>query len=395
MSAFSGPYSLYLHIPFCRHKCGYCDFNTYAGKEDLQADYVKALCIEISRFAEVAGERTRVHTIFFGGGTPSLLTSQEFDAILSAVDKAFDLLPENEITIEANPGTVDLASLKAIRSLGVNRLSMGMQSAHPGELRILERQHDFFDVIRAMDWARNAGFDNINLDLIFGLPNQSLEDWQRNVKVALGLKPEHLSLYNLTIEHGTPMEKWVGRGLLPEPRSDEAAEMYLWTMQHLAAQGWRHYEVSNWARADEYGEPLACLHNLQYWRNQPYIGLGAGAHGFIGGFRVANVLGPEAYINRCLNVERKEYPRTPATVTATNIDTYTEMQETMMMGLRLLEEGIGSGGFEQRFGQKLEEVFATELASLVDLNLLEQIDDYWLLTAKGRMLANQVFMQFV
>ncbi|KAA3647996.1 MAG: coproporphyrinogen III oxidase family protein [Chloroflexi bacterium] len=395
MSSFLGPYSLYLHIPFCRHKCGYCDFNTYAGKEDLQPDYVRALCAEITQFAEAAGERLPLHTVFFGGGTPSLLTSQQLEAILSAVSEAFELLPDNEITLEANPGTVDLASLQAMHAMGINRLSMGMQSANPAELRILERQHDFDDVVQAIDWARAVGFENINLDLIFGLPYQSIGDWQRNVELALGLNPEHLSLYNLTIEHGTPMEKQVGRGLLPEPDPDEAAEMYIWTMQHLNAEGWRHYEVSNWARPDDNGEPLACRHNLQYWRNLPYIGLGAGAHGFIGGLRVADVLGPGVYIERCLNGALRKFPRTAATASVNEIGPYTEMQETMMMGLRLLEEGVSSSDFEERFGKQLEDVFAEEIAYLRGLGLLEKHDDRWLLTGKGRMLGNQVFMQFV
>ena len=151
MAPFSGPYSLYLHIPFCRHKCGYCDFNTYAGKEDLQAEYVQALCAEIGQFAEAAGDKFPLHTVFFGGGTPSLLSSKELEAILSVVHKGFDLLPDNEITLEANPGTVDANSLKVMREMGINRLSMGMQSAHPGELRMLERQHDFGDVVQAVE----------------------------------------------------------------------------------------------------------------------------------------------------------------------------------------------------------------------------------------------------
>ena len=395
MSTFSGPYSLYLHIPFCRHKCGYCDFNTYAGKEDLKADYVQALCAEIRQFAEAAGEKLPLHTIFFGGGTPSLLSSKELEAILAAVHKGFNLLPDNEITLEANPGTVDANSLKAMREMGINRLSMGMQSAHPGELRMLERQHDFDDVVQAMNWARDAGFDNINLDLIFGLPYQSLEDWQSNVDLALGLRPEHLSLYNLTIEHGTPMEKWVGRGLLSEPDPDVAAEMYTWTMQHMEAAGWLHYEVSNWARPGDEEQTLASRHNLQYWRNLPYVGLGAGAHGFISGFRIADVLGPGAYIERSLNGPARDFPRTPASVSANPIDEYTEMQETMMMGLRLLEEGVSSRGFEARFDKRLEDVFAEEISYLGGLGLLQSNDDRWLLTPKGRMLGNQVFMQFV
>jgi len=282
-----------------------------------------------------------------------------------------------------------------MHAMGVNRLSLGMQSAHPGELRLLERQHSFQEVDLAMQWARKAGFENINLDLIFGLPHQRLMDWQDSVKLALSLMPQHLSLYNLTLEHGTPLESLVGRGILPHPDPDIGADMFLWAMEYLGSEGWRHYEISNWAREGVNGQSFTCAHNMQYWRNYPYIGLGAGAHGFVGGYRVADVLSPAAYIERCFEGAPGGFPRTPATVSAIQVDEYLEMQETMMMGLRLLDEGVSSTAFARRFGKRLEEIFLKEVSKLHGLDLIEKKEDRWLLTAKGRMLGNQVFLEFV
>jgi oxygen-independent coproporphyrinogen-3 oxidase len=403
-------YSLYLHIPFCRHRCAYCDFNTYAGMESLIGDYTRALCREIKQAAERFPPHAGVHTLFFGGGTPSLLPLSDLGQILSAVRTGFSLTHDVEITLEANPGTVSLAYLRGLRALGVNRLSMGMQSADPGDLRILEREHDFFDVVNAVKWARLAGFENLNLDLIFGLPYQTLESWQHTLNLAVGLNPDHLSVYNLILEHGTPMNAWVARGLLNEPDDDVAATMYAWAMEYLPKAGYAHYEISNWARRDADGQVMACRHNLQYWYNLPYLGLGAGAHGFAGGVRTANVRAPGAYIERCLREKaslrlqekrgggaegKRKFPRTAATVNVTAIDRSTEMQETMMVGLRLVEAGVSGETFERRFGEKIEVVFEKELKELIGNGLLEWVDGHVRLTERGKWVGNQVFMQFV
>jgi len=415
-------YSLYLHIPFCRHRCAYCDFNTYAGQEALIQAYVDALCNEIHAVVSSAPERLPAHTIFFGGGTPSLLAPRQFEQILRTLHDHFDL-SEPETSLEANPGTVTLASLRDLRRIGFNRISFGIQSAHPDELRQLERIHNYSDVINSVKWARQAGFDNLNLDLIFGLPEQSLDRWQATVKSALGLHPEHLSLYALTLEHGTPFGRWAARGLLPTPDPDLAAEMYEWAMDYLAGQGYVQYEISNWARSKDEGgrmrdempvPPFACLHNLQYWRNQPYLGFGAGAHGFAAGMRYSNVLRIKTYIERChlSLVTRHSFPLSPATVHYHHIAAKTEMQETMFTGLRLTREGVSAEVFRKRFGLELQEVFGKEIDELVALGLLEWADltphppfprreggaegDRSLrLTARGRLLGNQVFMRFV
>jgi oxygen-independent coproporphyrinogen-3 oxidase len=389
------PYSVYLHIPFCTHRCGYCDFNTYAGLEDLIPAYVGALCREIALLGESAGQRLPVHTVFFGGGTPSLLPPAELRRILEALGEAFELLSDVEVTLEANPGTVTRDTLSAYRSLGVNRLSLGMQSASPEELRILEREHSVFGVIQAVKAARQAGFENLNLDLIFGLPGQLLAGWQRSLELALGLGPEHLSLYALTVEHGTPLSHWVGRGLLPEPDPDLAADMYEWAAERLEQAGFGQYEISNWARRDGNGGLRACRHNLQYWRNQPYLGLGAGAHGYAGGFRVANVLVPAAYIQRLREGGVQPFPRTPAAASATPIDRAAEIGETMMMGLRLTSEGVSARAFGERFGVPLGELFAKPIDKLTRQGLLEWTGERLRLTERGKLLGNRVFVEFI
>ncbi len=401
-------YSLYLHVPFCRHRCSYCDFNTFAGQERNIPAYVEAICAEICQVSAGANRRIPVHSVFFGGGTPSLLNAAQFDTILDTLRMQFDFQGEVEITVEANPGTVSLPYLRDLRQLGINRLSFGMQSAHPDDLRLLERQHDFFDVVQAVDWARKAGFDNLSLDLIFGLPEQDLPRWQETVERALGMGIEHLSCYALTIEPGTPLQKrWV-RGLVPAVDDDLAADMYEYAMDRLGQAGFTQYEISNWARTGEDGKPLSSRHNLQYWRCWPYLGFGAGAHGFAyntngGGVRTMNVGGIRPFIERCLPggktpPELPLFPAGPATRRTIAIDRMMEMQEMMMVGLRLTEEGVAETRFMERFGQSPREVFGAEINRLVGSGLLEWVDEQeprLRLTRRGRLLGNQVFMQFV
>lgn len=393
--------SVYLHIPFCQHRCAYCDFNTYAGLNQLIPDYVEALCLEIETVAASASDLYHVHTIYFGGGTPSLLPASDIDKILATLRLCFHVLPSAEITLEANPGTLKPGDLDQIREAGVNRLSLGMQSVHPDELRLLEREHDFFDVAQAVHWARRAGFENINLDLIFGLPDQPIERWQKSLEYAVGLSPSHLSLYALTLEHGTPMEKWVGRGILSLPDPDAAAEMYEWAGEYLISKGFHQYEISNWAKGDD-DHLLVCQHNLQYWRLEPYLGFGAGAHGFINGIHTANVLSPIAYIQRLSSARHSRadggFPLSAATLEATHLSKEDEMKEVMLMGLRLTEEGIHNDRFEERFGISLVSAYGPVISGLVDKGLIEWVDEkgrQLRLTQKGRLLGNLVFVEFV
>lgn len=361
--------------------------------------YMEALRREARLVAQSAGESLPVHTVFFGGGTPSLLPPGELEKTLDALAGGYSLKKDAEISLEANPGTVTPAYLKDLRRLGVNRLSFGMQSAHPDDLRLLERIHDFSEVIQAMKWARQAGFDNLNLDLIFGVPQQSLSRWQETLERALALQPEHFSLYALIVEPGTRLFRWVERGLLDAPDDELAADMYELAGERLERAGYRQYEISNWARTAENGELLACRHNLQYWRNLPYLGFGAGAHGFASGKRTANVKGLRSFIMRCLQSEGGlAFPVGPAAAEVTPVDRRTEMQETLMVGLRLTEEGVSARAFTERFGQPLEQVFRREIRRLTGDNLLEWAGpqaDCLRLTKRGRLLGNQVFMQFV
>ncbi len=371
--------------------------------------YVQALCAELEYIARSVDERLPVHTIFLGGGTPSLLPPREIERILKTIVDCYILVEDMEISLEANPGTLSLAYLRDLRRLGVNRLSIGMQSAQPEELRLLEREHDYWDVIQAVTWARKAAFNNINLDLIFGLPAQVLETWKQTLSLAVGLQPEHLSLYALTLEHGTPMQQWVERGIIEEPDADLSAEMYEWAGEYLEGKGYRQYEISNWAREDSNGRWMVCRHNLQYWRCQPYLGFGAGAHGYAGGLRIANILSPRAYIQRLLQSSStadfggaKEgsqpspsFPCTLATIHKEVIDRETEMGEVMMMGLRLTWEGVSRQVFHERFGKTMEEVFGAQIEKLIHLGLLEWSGDRLILTPRGRLLGNVVFREFI
>src|SRR6202142_691250 len=231
-------YSLYFHIPFCTHRCAYCDFHTYAGQQDSIPAYAHSLCKEIEFVGRRFPDRNKIHTIFFGGGTPSLLSPDQFDSIFHSIRKQFDLTENAEITIEANPGTVSPEQLRELRAIGINRISFGVQSANAEELRMLERAHDFFDVINSVGWGRWAGFDNLNLDLIYGLPEQTRQTWQTTVKRILDLNPNHISAYALTLEHGTPFGRWSKRGLLPLPDPDLAADMYEWASDTFESAGY-------------------------------------------------------------------------------------------------------------------------------------------------------------
>ena len=391
------PVALYVHVPFCRSRCAYCDFNTYAGLDELMPAYVAAVCREI----EAAGERwgrLPVPTVYFGGGTPSILPLDLLAQILHVSRLTFHVSRDAEITLEANPGTVTPAYLRGLGALGVNRLSVGAQSAHDDELDLLGRIHTWAQVVEAVNWARETSplnlNLNLNLDLIFGLPTQTLTRWRETLEAALALAPEHLSLYCLSVEKDTPLEKRIASGALPMPDDDLAAEMYELAEELLAQAGFFHYEISNWAKANlespiSNPQSQVCRHNLVYWRNEAWLGVGAGAHSWLGGQRWANVRHPRDYIaacgTSCQLVLRQEVEE---------IDRRMEMGETMMLGLRLAE-GVDDARFQARFGRGLEQVFGAELAELCELGLLEWDRRVARLTARGRLLGNRVFVRFV
>jgi len=388
--ATSAALALYLHIPFCHVRCTYCAFNIYTKQERLIAPYMAALRHEI---ALASADATRpALSIYFGGGTPSLVPAAEIAATLDTIRHRFALDDAAEITLELNPESAALDALHALRRAGVNRLSIGMQSAHAEELKLYARLHTLDDVRQAVRYARAAGFDNISLDLIYGAPRQTLAMWQDSLHAALALAPEHISFYSLTIEDGTTFDRWTHSGRIPEPDPDLAADMYEWATDELATAGYEQYEISNWALPGR-----ASRHNLQYWRCEPYLGLGAGAHGYANSIRTQTVLRPDEYITRIENQrDPRSFPLTGATTEAETIDRDTAMAEQMIMGLRLVQEGVHPEAFTARFGVSLETAFGSALAPLREAGLLTTGPQGQLrLTRRGRLLGNQVFMAFI
>lgn len=392
------PYSIYIHFPFCSHRCSYCDFNTYIGRGEYIPMYVDAICREAELIARSIKQCITVHTIYFGGGTPSLLGIKSAEMVLEALCKYFFIKPELEVTLEANPGTVDITYLRGLRRIGVNRLSFGMQSANSEDLRLLGRQHSYDDVIQCVEQSRKVGYRNVNLDLIYGIPYQTLESWQISLESALRLQPDHLSLYSLKLEPGTSLYSDIADGKISKPEEDMIADMYEWAMDRLETAGFSQYEISNWASKDMHGEKMECKHNLQYWRNLPYIGLGSGAHGYAWGYRMENVKDIDLYIKGCQEAGVRDFPFGPATANILEINRASEIQETMIVGLRLTEEGIDKVKFNKRFGKTLKEIYGDAISKLRKHGLLEWVGtdgDRLRLTRKGRLLGNQVFMQFI
>lgn len=379
--------SLYLHIPFCRHRCAYCDFNTYTSLGELQDAYAAALGAEVAQMGQ-HGERP-VHTIFLGGGTPSLMSPAQLTVIMAKVQRHFALQPDAEITMEANPGTVDEAYLTAVKNLGINRISFGVQSAIPSELALLEREHDFETAVTAVDMARAAGIDNLNMDLIYGVPGQTLASWEQSLNAVLTLKPPHISLYCLTIEPGTPMQRWLLNGRIQPPDPDLAADQYETACEILGENGYLHYEISNWALPG-----YACEHNLTYWRNHEYLGLGAGAHGHAAGYRYHVVRQPRVYIRR-LQEKGGRFPLSTAVADHTRLSQQEMMSDTIITQLRLLEEGLDLKAFAHKFGCSFFDAYPGTTEQLIELGLLRIADDRLLLTQKGWFLSNQVFYRFL
>ncbi|MDA1227532.1 MAG: radical SAM family heme chaperone HemW [Chloroflexi bacterium] len=387
--------SLYVHVPFCETKCPYCDFNTYARIESLMPSYIKALVAEIRLWGQLLSKPT-VHTVFLGGGTPSYLPAEDIETVMSAVQDAFELESGAEVTMEANPGDFDAGKLKQYLAAGVNRLSIGVQSFDDDLLQKLGRRHSAQGAIDAYRMAIDAGFENVSIDLMYGLPYQSPEQWESTLDALSNLNPPHVSMYCLTLEGGTPMERWVKSGQMPEPDPDLAADMYLAAQERMKAQGYRHYEISNWA-----GVGMESRHNLTYWRNQPYIGVGPGAHSYLPGYRFFNLKSPRDYIDimqatvdHSSEAGTKEIiQKMPVVETIEDIDKDLEMAETMMMGLRL-DTGIEVRDFNERFGGPPSAYYGETLDELASLGLLMSEDGCLRLTHRGRMMGNQVFSRF-
>lgn len=390
---------LYVHIPFCQKKCPYCDFNTYAGLDAQHQETVDALCAEMARWHEPLAART-IETVFIGGGTPTLLTHAQLTQLMTAIHANFSVATDAEITCEANPGTVDRDKFATLRALGINRLSLGVQSFQPSELTFLGRIHDVDDVGRAVTSARAAGFDNINLDFMFGLPEQTRARWIDTLERALALAPTHLSLYSLIVEPNTPLYHWVDSGKVDVPDDDVAGEHYEVAMEVLHNAGYRHYEVSNWAHAsatDAVLPTLASRHNLVYWHNEDYLGIGPGAHSHL-----RETIGNGAIVSRRWGNRRPVPGYVKRVMRGDDVSDFSEtlapavsMGETMMLGLRLLHAGVTFDRFYARHGVALMDVYRETLTDLQRDGLVDIDTTGVRLTHRGLMLGNQVFMRFL
>jgi oxygen-independent coproporphyrinogen-3 oxidase len=378
--------SLYLHIPFCHTRCHYCDFNTFAGLLPLREPYVRALLTEIGLAGEMAkhpdGRQRRSRTVFLGGGTPSLLQVEQIERILAACFKSFAIDENAEITMEANPGTLNQEQLFGVRKTGINRLSMGAQSFDAGLLKTLGRIHTPEEIEQAVQYARRAGFSSINLDFMFGLPDQTMQHWQETLKRALEIRPEHLSLYSLIIEEGTPFHDWVDAGSITPGDEDLCADMYEYADDLLRQAGYINYEISNWALPDHQSH-----HNLTYWQNLPYIGMGTGAASSFAGRRFSNEREPTTYIQ---TLKKQRLPEVESEI----VGHEQAMSETAFLGLRTAM-GLHLATFETRFGQPFAQFAGDRLQRVDEAGLLEYKDGWLRLSTRGRLLGNEVFLRLL
>jgi oxygen-independent coproporphyrinogen III oxidase len=325
-----------------------------------------------------------VRSIYFGGGTPSLLSAEDIGGILSVIRTHFTVDKAAEITIEANPGTINQAYLADIRKQGVNRLSLGVQSLNDRELVLLGRIHTAAEAKEAVKLAQASGFDNLNIDLIYGLPAQALSDWRQTLEEALLLEPEHISLYALTLEEDTPMWNAISQNFLPALNPDHAADMYELAEDLLAARGYIHYEISNWARPGR-----ECQHNLIYWHNLPYLGIGAAAHSCSNGRRFANTKDMDKYLAYYYSGKKPPLPELDE-----EISPELELSETVILGLRL-NEGVNAADIQSRFGIDLMEHYQRQIEEMAAAGLLEQGEGNIRLTRRGRLLSNEVFWRLL
>lgn len=369
---------LYIHIPFCVRKCNYCDFNSFDAPE-LIPEYIAALKKEISN---LKGSNYTAKTVYIGGGTPTILTSNQLVSVLNSLHKSVDIAQDAEITIEVNPGTLTREKLTALKTMGVNRLSIGLQAYQNRLLKIMGRIHTAEDFEKNFETARNVGFDNINVDLIFGLPNQKVEDFDDTLRRVLRLSPEHISCYSLSVEEGTEFYRQQQQGALPLPSEEDERTMYYRAIETLTNRGYNHYEISNFAVAGHKSK-----HNLIYWTYKEYLGLGAGAHSFLNNERFNNLPRIPDYIKSI----------TESSTAAVNLEPICareQQAEFCFLGLRLLE-GINKNVFYQLFGQEITQVYGRAIEKLKEQGLLQENPENLRLTARGLDFANVVFTEFL
>lgn len=372
---------LYIHIPFCVKKCEYCDFLSWNAGEEERQQYVDALLSEIESYREFA-KGYRVSTIFIGGGTPSVLLLKQMEGILQKIYEIFELERRPEITIEVNPGTVDEEKLQCYKANGVNRLSMGLQSVKDEKLRLLGRIHTYQEFVESYALARKVGFDNISVDLISSVPGQTLQEWKEELETAAAQKPEHISVYQLIIEEGTPFyEKYAEH---PEflPDEETSREIYLWTGRFLKEAGYEQYEISNYAKPGKESR-----HNLKYWERGDYLGLGLGAASMVRNIRMSNTKDMKTYLERCdkpktmrEDVQFLEEPR--------------QMEEFMFLGLRKTR-GVSKKEFRRIFGREMDMVYENALHKCLENGMLLEHKDRIFLSEEGILLSNMVLSEFL
>jgi oxygen-independent coproporphyrinogen-3 oxidase len=373
------PLGIYVHIPFCRRKCSYCDFNAYSGLGELVDSYVVAVCKEIANSVDFG---KHVSTIFFGGGTPTFLTGSQISHILGVIRENFEVDTQAEISSEANPTNSDASKFKQMKSAGFNRISIGVQSFDNSILKLIDREHSGTEAENAVHAARRAGFANVSIDLMFGLPTQSLEEWEGTLDRAIELKTQHLSTYALTIEPGTRFERLHKGGKLRLPDDETELAMYERSIEKLQSAGFEHYEVSNFARPNHRSK-----HNMIYWRNEEYLGFGSGAVSYRHGVRWTNERHPQKYIS-CLELNA------PIVADSEELDLAGRISETLIQGLRL-REGVSLSCIASRFNTDLRSLFRDPLAKLQGNRLVELNGDSLRLSHRGLLMANDVFVELL
>lgn len=371
--------AVYIHIPFCLRKCNYCDFLSFAQPQQM-AQYVEALIAEMD--LAVNQFEVQAKTIFIGGGTPSCLPEGLMEQVLQAVQRCFVTDALIEYTMEANPGTLTEKKLQLMHQYGVNRLSLGVQSDRADHLQMLGRIHSFEDAKQAVQMARAAGFDNINLDFMYGLPGQTVEQWKYTLQNAMALEPQHLSLYQLKIEEGTVLDTWLEQGIISEFDDELALEMYRMAQSMLAEQGYGQYEISNYAKAGR-----ESLHNQVYWRTDDYLGVGLGACSWVRPLRWNNSFDMESYAEQ---VRAGQLPQQELE----HLTEAEQMEETVFMALRM-NSGLSKTVFAQRFGRTAEAVFDAALQHCMDRGWILETETAYQLTEEGRVLGNLVFLEFI
>ncbi|MEY8352899.1 radical SAM family heme chaperone HemW [Lachnospiraceae bacterium 54-53] len=395
---------IYVHVPFCVRKCAYCDFLSFPGNQRMQRDYTKKLMEEIE-YRGARAKEYQVVSVFIGGGTPSILKAEDMSAVLHALREQFEIRTDAEITMEVNPGTVTPEGLSVYREGGVNRISLGLQSADDRELRYLGRLHTYDEFLRSYQRVRMAGFDNVNVDLISAIPGQTTESWKNTLKKVTMLKPEHISAYSLIVEEGTPFYDRYGEhvemdshSMAPEerqrlmalpdlPDEDEERRMYDLTREFLEEQGYERYEISNYSR-----KGCECRHNIGYWTGTQYLGLGLGSSSYLDGCRFHNTPDYNEYCSARLDREedseralRQEFER---------LTIEEKMEEYMFLGLRLTR-GVSALGFISSFGQNIRSVYGPVLDAMEKEGLMEFKEGYYRLTLRGIDISNYVMSQFL